>query len=76
MLPDTAPLHPDLDLAHVARRHALSGGDIRTIALRAAATAATKGMLITATRLLQELASAMVASGTSGRHLEVEPASA
>lgn len=75
MLPDSAPLHPDLDLTHVARRHALSGGDIRTIALRAAATAATKGRLITA-QLLHELASAMVASDTSGRHLEVEPASA
>lgn len=75
MLPHTAPLHPNLDLAHVARRHALSGGDIRTIALRAAAAAATTGTLISS-QLLHELASAMLASGTSGRHLQVEPASA
>ncbi len=75
MLPETAPLHPDLNLVQVARRHALSGGDIRTVAMRAAASAATTGELITA-GLLDELASAMVASDTSGRHLKIEPASA
>jgi len=74
MLPDTAPLHPGLNLEHVARRHALSGGDIRTIAIRAAASAATTGALITA-QLLHELASVMVASDTSGRHVAFEPAS-
>jgi len=75
MLPDSAPLHPSLQLGQVARRHALSGGDIRTVAIRAAAVAATTGSLITV-ELLHELATAMVASQTSGRHLLVEPASA
>ena len=68
MLPDTAPLHPALDLGDLARRHALSGGDIRTLAVRAAALAATEGTLIT-NALLDALATGMVASATSGRGL-------
>ncbi len=74
MLPETAPLHPSLQLEQVARRHALSGGDIRTISIRAAAVAATTGTLITAS-LLDELASAMLVTDTSGRHLALAPAS-
>jgi SpoVK/Ycf46/Vps4 family AAA+-type ATPase len=75
MLPETAPLHPELKLRPIAARHALSGGDIRTLAMRAAAHAATTGQLITA-RLLDRLATELVASSTSGRHLRMGPASA
>lgn len=68
MLPETAPLHPSLDLDDLAQRHALTGGDIRTLAVRAAALAATEGTLVT-NALLNALASGMVASASSGRGL-------
>jgi SpoVK/Ycf46/Vps4 family AAA+-type ATPase len=46
VLPPSAPLHPALRFSRIAARYVLSGGDIRTIALRAAAHAAAQGELI------------------------------
>lgn len=74
-LPDTAPLHPTVDLDALARRHALSGGDIRVVALRAAARAAARGTLITQS-LLDELCVSMVVTPTSGRSVPVRSADA
>ena len=42
-LPDTAPRLPDVDLAALARRLDLTGGNIRQITLRAAFSAAGEG---------------------------------
>ena len=74
-LPETAPLHPAVDLPGLARRHALSGGDIRVVAVRAAARAAARGTLITPS-LLDELAVSMLVSTTSGRSVSVRSADA
>ncbi len=74
-LPDTAPLHPGVDLDALARRHALSGGDIRVIAVRAAARAAARGALITQSGL-DELAAALAVGPTSGRAVVASTADA
>ncbi len=66
MLPETAPLHPQLDLNRLARRHALSGGDIRTVAVRAAARAASRGQTIDE-RMLDELATTLTTLETHPR---------
>ena len=51
MLPAAAPVAPDLDLADLARRYAMSGGYIRNAAVRAAFLAADQGAVISAAHL-------------------------
>ena len=45
-LPETAPVHPRVSFVRLADRHPLSGGDIRSIAARAAARALVNDRLI------------------------------
>jgi hypothetical protein len=53
MLPARAPVAGELRLGELARRHALSGGQIRSAVLRAAFVAAEEDAPITAERLAQ-----------------------
>ncbi len=43
LLPQETPVSGPLDLAELARAHAMSGGDIKTAVFRAAAAAALRG---------------------------------
>ena len=51
MMPAAAPVAPDLDVANLARRFAMSGGYIRNAALRAAFMAADEGAAISGRHL-------------------------
>lgn len=51
MMPAAAPVAPDLDVANLANRFAMSGGYIRNAALRAAFMAADEGAAISARHL-------------------------
>ena len=68
VLPSTAPLDATVDLHQLAASYPLSGGDIRTIALRAAARALAQESAISQ-RTLSELAAGMSVTPTSGRYL-------
>lgn len=68
VLPASAPLHPALDFDRLGARLALAGGDIRTVAIRAAAVAAAEGRVIDQS-LLETLAATLQATPTAGRHL-------
>ncbi len=57
-MPSTAPLHGDVDLHRLAARPALSGAEIRVVALRAAARASATGAPIDQ-RMLDDLATAI-----------------
>jgi len=49
--PPTAPLSPDVDLAEIATKYRLSGGNIRNVTLTAAYLAAADGRVITSTHI-------------------------
>lgn len=52
LLPETAPLHPTVDLAEMARRFKFSGGSIRNVLVNAAFLAAHDGQVIRTEHLL------------------------
>ncbi len=52
LLPQTAPLHPTVDLADMARRFKFSGGSIRNVLVNAAFLAAHDGQVIRTEHLL------------------------
>lgn len=53
LLPEAAPLHPNVDLAEMARRFKFSGGSIRNVLVSAAFLAAHDGQIIRTEHLFQ-----------------------
>lgn len=70
MFPEGAPLSQDIDFAFLAEHFAISGGDIRNVALDSAFLAAQDGDTITMQHLIRAMARQLVKQGRTPSSIE------
>lgn len=70
MFPEGAPLSQDIDFAFLAEHFAISGGDIRNVALDSAFLAAQNGDTITMQHLIRAMARQLVKQGRTPSSIE------
>jgi hypothetical protein len=63
MFPAEVPLAPDVDFRFLAKQFAITGGDIRNVALEAAFLAAHDGQVVTMRQLIRAMARQMIKQG-------------